>query len=163
MNPENQIKERKLKHPKEWKLVALRDCPLPESMQVCDTPERAADYWRTHVVTTPHFDPERECFVVLILNTRRRVRGHHFVSIGTHDSLLIHPREIFRVVIVAAGAAIVLMHNHPSGEPTPSDSDIKVTRDLIRAGELLKIDVLDHVIIGKPSHCSLRELGYFYR
>src|SRR5688572_25771916 len=61
MNPENRIKERKLKHPQEWKLVALRDCPLPESMQVCDTPERAADYWRTHVVTTPHFDREREC------------------------------------------------------------------------------------------------------
>jgi len=162
MNPENQIKERKLKHPKEWKLVALRDCPLPENMQLCDTPKRAADYWRTHVVTTPHYDPERECFVVLILNTRRRVRGHHFVSIGTHDSLLIHAREIFRVAIVAAGAAIVLMHNHPSGEPTPSDSDIKVTRDLIRAGELLKIDVLDHVIIGNPTHCSLRELGYFY-
>jgi DNA repair protein RadC len=163
MNPENRIKERKLKHPKEWKLVALRDCPLPESMQLCDTPERAADYWRTHVITTPHFDRERECFVVLILNTRRRVRGHHFVSIGTHDSLLVHPREIFRVAIVAAGAAIVLMHNHPSGEPQPSDADIKVTRDLIRAGELLKIEVLDHVIVGNPNHCSLRELGYFYK
>jgi DNA repair protein RadC len=162
MSDENHIKERKPKHPKEWKLVALRDCPLPADMQLCDTPDRAAEYWRTHVVTTPHFDQERECFVVLMLNTRRRVRGHHFVSIGTHDSLLVHPRDIFRVAIVAASAAIVLMHNHPSGEPTPSDSDIKVTRDLIRAGQVLKIEVLDHVIIGNPTHCSLRELGYFY-
>jgi DNA repair protein RadC len=54
------------------------------------------------------------------------------------------------------------MHNHPSGEPTPSEADIKVTRDLIRAGQLLKIEVLDHVIIGNPKHTSLRELGYFY-
>jgi len=150
------------KAPKEWKLVALRECPLPEAMQLCDTPDRAAEYWRTHVATTPHFDPERECFVVLMLNTRRRVRGHHFVSIGTHDSLVVHPREVFRVAIVAASAAIVLMHNHPSGEPTPSESDIKVTRDLIRAGQLIKIEVLDHVILGNPKHCSLRELGYFY-
>jgi DNA repair protein RadC len=64
--------------------------------------------------------------------------------------------------VIAAAAAIVLMHNHPSGEPQPSEADIKVTRDLIRAGQLLKIEVLDHVILGNPSHCSLRELGYFY-
>ena len=166
MQPEPQpaqIRTKPAKPPKEWKLVSLRECPLPEAMQLCDTPQQAADYWRTHVVTTPHFDPERECFVVLMLNTRRRVRGHHFVSIGTHDTLLIHPREIFRVAIVAASAAIVLMHNHPSGEPQPSDCDIKVTRDLIKAGQLIKIEVLDHVIIGTPSHCSLRELGYFYK
>ena len=72
-----------------------------------------------------------------------------------------HPREVFRVAIVACASAIVLMHNHPSGEPEPSEADIKVTRDLIRAGQLLKIEVTDHVIIGNPNHCSLRELGYF--
>ena len=55
----------------------------------------------------------------------------------------------------------MLMHNHPSGDPTPSDADIKVTRDLIRAGQLLKIDVLDHVVVGRPGHSSLRTLGYF--
>src|SRR5688572_17343413 len=171
MQPELQPAQIRTKHakaPKEWKLIALRECPLPEAMQLCDTPERAADYWRTHVVTTPHYDPERECFVVLMLNTRRRIRGHHFVTIGTNDSLIAHPREVFRVAIVAASAAIVLMHNHPSGEPTPSDSDIKVTRDLIKAGQLIKIEVLDHVIIGRATnerqkdYTSLRELGYFY-
>ena len=61
-----------------------------------------------------------------------------------------------------AAAAVVLMHNHPSGDATPSEADIKVTRDLIRAGQLLKIELLDHVIIGNPNRCSLRELGYFY-
>jgi len=80
---------------------------------------------------------------------------------GTLDTLLVHPREVFRAAIVASAAAIVLMHNHPSGEPQPSEADIKVTRDLIRAGQLLKVEVLDHVIVGNPTHCSLRQLGYF--
>ncbi len=147
---------------KEYKVVALRDCPLPESMHLCDTPERAADYWRQHVTGHPAFNPEVECFVVLLLNTRRRVKGHALISTGTLDTLLVHPREVFRPAIVAAAAAIVIMHNHPSGESTPSEADIKVTRDLIRAGQLLRIEVLDHVVVGAARHTSLRELGYFY-
>ena len=78
-----------------------------------------------------------------------------------------HPREVFRVAVVGASAGVILMHNHPSGDPAPSEADIKVTRDLIRAGQLLKIDVLDHIVIGQPGegdctgYRSLRELGYF--
>jgi DNA repair protein RadC len=102
-----------------------------------------------------------ECFVVLHLNTRRRLKGHHLASIGTLDTILVHPREVFRAAIIAAASAIVIMHNHPSGESTPSEADIKVTRDLIRAGQLIKIEVLDHVIVGNANHCSLRQLGYF--
>lgn len=146
---------------KEFKVVSLRECPLPESMQICDTPDKAADYWRATVTTCPYFNPECECFVALLLNTRRRVKGHQLISIGTLDTLLVHPREVFRGAIIAAAAAVVIMHNHPSGEPQPSEADIKVTRDLIRAGQLLKIEVIDHVIMGRPKHCSLRELGYF--
>ena len=148
--------------PKEYKLVALRDCPLPEDMQLCDTPDKAAGYWKTHVVSTPLFNPDCECFVVLLLNTRRRVKGHQFVSIGTLDTILVHPREVFRAAIAVGGvSALVLLHNHPSGDPTPSEADIKVTRDLIRAGQLLRIEVLDHVIVGAQRYCSLREAGYF--
>lgn len=131
-------------------------------MHLCDTAERAADYWRLTVAKCPYFNPECECFSVLILNTRRRVKGHQLISIGTLDTILVHPREVFRGAVIAAAAAIVVMHNHPSGEPQPSEADIKVTRDLIRAGQLLKIEVLDHVIMGNPNYCSLRELGYFY-
>ena len=147
--------------PKEYKVVSLRECPLPESMQMCDTPDKAAEYWRLHMVTNPYFNPECECFAALLLNTRRRVKGHQLISIGTLDTILVSPREVFRGAVIAAAAAIVIMHNHPSGEPKPSDADVKVTRDLIRAGQLLKIEVLDHVIVGHPNHCSLRELGYF--
>lgn len=147
---------------KEYKVVALRECPLPESLQTCDTPERAAEYWQLHVATNPYYNPECECFVVLLLNTRRRVKGHQLLTIGTMDTLLVHAREVFRGAIIGAAAAIVLMHNHPSGDATPSEADIKVTRDLIQAGQLLKIEVLDHVVMGQPGHRSLRELGYFY-
>src|ERR1035438_9936508 len=146
---------------KEYKIVALRECPLPESLHFCDTPDRAAEYWKINIATCPYFNPECECFVVLFLNTRRRVKGHQLLTIGTLDTILVHPREVFRCAVIAAAAAIVLMHNHPSGEPQPSEADIKVTRDLIRAGQLLKIEVLDHVIMGNPNHCSLRELRYF--
>ncbi len=149
-------------NPKEFKVVALRECPTPEAMQLCDTPQHAADYWRAHITSHPYFNPECECLVVLHLNTRRRIRGHHFVATGTLDTILVHPREVFRTAIVTGASALVLMHNHPSGEPQPSEADIKVTRDLIRAGQLLKMEVLDHVVIGNPKHCSLRELGYFH-
>jgi DNA repair protein RadC len=148
--------------PKEYKVVALRDCPVPEQMKICEEPGQVADYWRLHIATHPYFDPERECFVVLFLNVRKRVKGHQLVTIGTMDTCLIHAREVFRAAIVTCASAVVLMHNHPSGDPTPSEADIKATRDLIRAGQLIKIEVLDHVIMGNPKRSSLRELGYFY-
>jgi hypothetical protein len=95
-------------------------------------------------------------------SVRRRVKGHQLVTIGTMDTVLVHPREVFRVAVVGCASAIVLMHNHPSGDSAPSEADIKVTRDLIRAGQLLKIDVIDHVIIGNAGRSSLREAGFFY-
>ena len=151
-------------NPKEYKLTVLRECPVPEAMSICETPDHAANYWRLHIATHPYFNPECECFVVLLLNTRKRVKGHQLVTIGTMDTLLVHPREVFRTAVVSSAARIVLMHNHPSGEPTPSEADIKVTRDLIRAGQLLKIEVIDHVIMGSgDKRSSLRELGYFYQ
>ena len=116
-----------------------------------------------HIATSPQLNAECECLVVILLNTRRKVKGHQIVTIGTMDSLLVHPREVFRTAVVGSAAAVVLMHNHPSGEPSPSEADIKVTRDLMRAGQLLKIEVLDHVIIGNPGHASLREMGYLYQ
>ena len=128
-----------------------------------DTPERIADLLREE--SRPQ---EVEQFRVVLLNTRRRMIGLETISQGTLDTLLVHPREVFKRAIAANASAVVLVHNHPSGDPTPSEADIKVTRDLIRAGQLLKIEVLDHVIIGRRTverhkdYVSLRELGYFY-
>jgi len=148
--------------PQEWKIVSLRECPTPDTMQQCETPDQAAAYWKTHIASHPYFNSECECLVVFILNTRRRIKGHYLVSIGTMDTILCHPREIFRLGVMASAAAIIIAHNHPSGDPTPSEADIKITRDLIRAGQLLKIEVLDHIVVGNPNHTSLRSLGYFY-
>jgi DNA repair protein RadC len=147
--------------PYEYKVMPLRECPTPDDLIVCDTPAKAAEYWRMHIADHPYFNPECECFVALMLNTRRRVKGHYLVSIGTMDTILVHPREVFRLALITSAASVVLMHNHPSGDPTPSEADIKVTRDLIRAGQLMKIEVVDHVVIGNPKYASLRELGYF--
>lgn len=134
----------------------------PES-PLMDTPERVADFLRepnrTYVV---------ENFQVVFLNTRRRMIGVQNISQGTLDTILVHPREVFAAAIAKRASAIILVHNHPSGDPTPSEADIKVTRDLIRAGQLLKIEVLDHIIMGRRTedrprdYVSLRECGYFY-
>ncbi|HEY0549058.1 MAG TPA: DNA repair protein RadC [Verrucomicrobiae bacterium] len=130
---------------------------------VLDTPERIADLLREENRLY-----EVETFQSVLLNTRRRLIRIDRLSQGTLDTILVHPREVFRGAIAANAAAIVIVHNHPSGDPTPSEADIKATRDLIRAGQLLKIDVLDHVILGRATaerpkdYASLRELGYFY-
>jgi len=162
--PNNIVRQIKFSNqPQEWKIVSLKECPTPADIQLCQTPEQATAYWNLHIINHPYFNPECECLVVLILNTRHKIKGHYFVSVGTMDTILVHPREVFRLAIMASAHAIVIMHNHPSGESTPSDADIKVTRDLIRAGQLLKIDILDHVVIGNQNRSSLRELGYFYQ
>ncbi len=100
-----------MKPPQEYKVVSLRECPTPDALQVCETPQQAADYWRLHIARHPYHNPECECFVVLLLNVRRRVKGHHLVTIGTLDTILITPREAFRTAVVACAAAVILMHN----------------------------------------------------
>ena len=136
---------------------------LRHESPVLDTPERIADLLRED---NRAFEVEH--FQVVLVNTRRKLIRVEPISQGTLDSLLVHPREVFRAAIAANAAAIVIVHNHPSGDPTPSEADIKVTRDLIRAGQLLKIDLLDHVILGRATPerpkdwVSLKELGYFY-
>src|SRR5215831_17972929 len=129
---------------------------------VLDTPEAVANLMRQDARLR-----KVETFQTLLLNTRRRLIDVVKISDGTLDTILVHPREVFKPAIAANAAAIILVHNHPSGDPSPSEADIKVTRDLIRAGQLLKIEVLDHVIMGHKSqerqqdYASLRELGYF--
>ena len=154
-------KFRRKTQPQEWGLISLRECPLPSAMHECTTPAKAASYWNMHVRTNPYFNPEVECFVVLLLNVRRKIKGHVLVSTGLADQVLIHPRETFRAAVIASAHSVILMHNHPSGDSSPSESDIRVTRELFRAGQVLRIEVLDHVIVGSNEHRSLRELGYF--
>jgi DNA repair protein RadC len=136
---------------------------LRSESPLLDTPESVANLMREDTRLR-----KVETFQILLLNTRRRLIDVVKISDGTLDTILVHPREVFKPAISANAAAVILMHNHPSGDPTPSEADIKVTRDLIRAGQLLKIEVLDHVVLGRATEdrprdfVSLRELGYFY-
>ena len=97
--------------------------------------------------------------VVVALNCRGFPLGHAVASVGTVDSTIFHPREVFRAAIVASAASIVVMHNHPSGDPTPSSADIRATRALGEAATLLQIPIFDHVIVGDPDIYSFREAG----
>jgi len=106
----------------------------------------------------------QETFHVLILNAKNNLANRHMVTIGLADASLVHPREVFRPAIAENATAIVLTHNHPSGDPTPSAEDIKITKQLIEAGRILNIAVQDHVIIGKAAESSkgffsMRESG----
>lgn len=102
---------------------------------------------------------DREYFLVLMLNTKNCVNKVHVASIGTLNSSLVHPREVFKVAIIANAAAVVLVHNHPSGNVTPSHEDIKITHRLVEASKIIGIEILDHVIIGDNCWCSMKEQG----
>ena len=127
-----------------------------------DSPALVADLLReqNRVYTVEHMQ-------VILLNTRRRLIGVDVVAQGTLDSVVVQPREVFQPAVGRRAAALILVHNHPSGDPSPSEADIRVTRDLVRAGQILKIEVLDHVILGRRNeqrlrdYVSLRELGLF--
>ena len=101
-----------------------------------------------------------EQFGVVLLDTKHRVLRTTIVSIGTLDASIVHPREIFREATAAGAAAIVLFHNHPSGDPEPSADDVQLTKRMMAAGVLMGIDVIDHVILADVRYCSLREKGF---
>lgn len=100
---------------------------------------------------------EREAFHVLLLDSKHRLRARREVSVGTLTTSIVHPREVFRDAVRFSAAAVVAVHNHPSGDPEPSAEDREVTRRLIECGELLGIPLLDHVVIGDGRWVSLRE------
>ena len=105
-------------------------------------------------------DTDREVFAVALLTIRHRILGLHTVSVGCLSSSLVHPREVFKPAILAGSAAVIVAHNHPSGDPEPSAEDYALTRRLSAAGTLLGIDVLDHVVLGEHGRfVSLKERG----
>ena len=112
----------------------------------------------------PAFEPEKEHLVAVLLDTRLRPKGYHVVSVGTVNETVAHPREIFRAAIVGAAYGIVLMHNHPSGDCSPSQADRRMTSTMREAASLLQINLIDHVISGEsingmPPFFSFRDAG----
>ncbi|WP_258959318.1 JAB domain-containing protein [Paenibacillus tyrfis] len=104
-----------------------------------------------------------EKFGILTLDSRNVVAGIHVLAIGTLNAVLIHPREVFKAAILNNAAGIVLFHNHPSGDPTPSEEDIEITQRIVEAGHLMMIEVLDHIITGDGKYCSMAEQGLLNR
>lgn len=101
-----------------------------------------------------------EQFGLLLLDTRHRVVRTEVLTVGTLDGTAVHPREVFRHALLASASAVVLFHNHPSGDPQPSGEDVELTRRMTAAGRLMGIQVIDHVVLGDGRYCSLKESGY---
>lgn len=122
-----------------------------EILPMVRTPKDVAD------MVTDIRDRKKEHFVVLYLNARNQLIHKETVSIGTLNANIVHPREVFQPAIAHSAASIVLVHNHPSGDTSPSTDDIQLTERMIKAGELMGIDVLDHVIVGQRDFFSLKD------
>lgn len=125
-------------------------------LTVVDSPERVFQYMDGAFDE----DPTVEWFYAILLNRKNRAMGRVVITRGTATASLVHPREVFRPAILAGSTAIIAVHNHPSGDPSPSNADIQVTRQLGKAAATVQIDLLDHVIIG-DSHADPAGLGYY--
>ncbi len=106
-------------------------------------------------------DKKKEYFLAVLLDTRNRMIKTAEISVGSLDSSIVHPREVFKEAISASASSVIFVHNHPSGDTEPSADDIELTKRLVKAGEIVGIDVLDHVIIGGKSFLSLKRQGLF--
>ena len=104
---------------------------------------------------------KKEYFLALLLDTRNRLIRVAEISVGSLDSSIVHPREVFKEAVSASAASVIFVHNHPSGDPEASEDDIKLTENLVEAGRIMGIDVLDHVIIGGQNFLSLKREGLF--
>jgi DNA repair protein RadC len=104
---------------------------------------------------------DQEEFLIATLDTKNKVRRVVRITRGTLDSSLVHPREVFRPAIVDAASAILLIHNHPSGDPAPSEADVTITKRLNDVAVIIGIRILDHIIVGNNSVVSLKEIGLF--
>ena len=139
-----------------YTVTLVRDGCVKSVREACDTASKAAALFWPLIG-----GKDREHFAVLMVDARSKPIGLSVVSIGTVSASLVHPRELFKPAILAGAAAIVVAHNHPSGEVTPSPEDKDATRRIVRAGELLGVPCLDHVILGveQGEKFSFKEAG----
>jgi len=102
---------------------------------------------------------KKEHFLTILLDTRNQVIGVAPISIGSLDSSVVHPREVFKEALAASAASVIFVHNHPAGDPSPSEDDIKLTQRLVEAGKIMGVDVLDHVVVADSAYASLKGMG----
>jgi DNA repair protein RadC len=131
-------------------------------LEVCDVGERTAaseDVMRVAKPIFANLDADKEHFVLLALNNKNRINGYKVISTGTLTASLIRPGDVYRAALHLAAAAVVFVHNHPSGDPMPSQEDVEITRRLKECVEMLAIRVLDHVILGLDRYYSFSDRG----
>ncbi len=124
-----------------------------------DTPAKAVEYLKSAFAT----HPMQETFWVILLDRKNHAIGRVLISLGTVCGTLVHAREVFRPAILAAASSILVAHNHPSGDPTPSAADVQVTRQLRESAKVIGIDLIDHVVVGYPESDPSRQGYYSFR
>lgn len=135
----------------EYKVMLVRDKKIETDTKFINSSDDANKLLQSYLNGV-----DREHFVVILLNRKNGIIGINTVSVGDLSSSIVHPREVFKPAIVAGAASIIVAHNHPSGDPAPSRDDINVTKRLKEAGDILGINVLDHIIIGDGCYRSLK-------
>ena len=145
---------------KTLRLLAIKElakrlaCRVNTKIEIIHGPEDVA-----HFAMPRYRDEKKEHFAILLLNTKNHIIGLRDISIGSLTASIVHPREVFKEAALQSAAAIILLHNHPSGDPSPSREDISVTQRMVKAGKIMDIPVLDHVILGDGRWMSLKEKG----
>lgn len=115
------------------------------------------DVYKSAIVKDELIESDREKFLVFHVDGKNRVLNYEVVSVGSLNSSIVHPREAFKSAIKSNAASVIFVHNHPTGDPTPSSDDIAITKRLVEAGKILGIKVLDHIIVGDKQHLSFSE------
>jgi len=132
---------------------------IRERKQQINNPVAVASILQAVLRAESLIDRDKEHFWTIGLNTRNVVKYVDLVSLGTLNASLIHPREVFRLAVMEGAANIILGHNHPSGDPEPSQEDIRITKRLVEAGKILGIEVLDHIVVASHCHFSFKGDG----
>ena len=143
--------------------IGIRILTLSESFvqdKVLDSAEDAVKFYRENIESAPDYEPDQEQVHVLYLSTRMHLKHWRLIALGCVNSVITHAPDVLRPAVITGCPKFILMHNHPSGSPEPSEADIRITRTLIRAAETLQLELADHIIVGRGKHQSLRELGY---
>jgi len=144
----------------EIRATTLGEAAVPFDVRRMAGPEACAAFFNSTVRAHPFFDPEKECVITLLLNRRGALRAWHFATLGTATACVVHPREIIRMALIANAFAFVLMHSHPSGDPSPSSADVSVTRQMREAAHAVDVGFYDHVIAGTP-HQDPNGVGFY--
>ncbi len=135
-------------------LKVVRESSLLYKPRKIQVPEDAFELIRSFLE-----DADREMFTVIYLNTKNEPTAIHTVSVGTLNSSLVHPREVFKAAVLVNAASLILAHNHPSNDVQPSREDIEITRKLVDAGNILGVQVLDHIVVGSGRFRSMKNAG----